>query len=211
MRCLKINRLLFIITLFFIVSCDDSPETNNEDCGVSSTFTDTRDGKIYDIIQIGSQCWFAENLNYETDDSWCFDENANECDIYGRLYELDDAINACPPGWHVPSNEEWEQLGEALGGLDISGGKMKETGISKWNAPNTGATNESGFTAIPAGFRGNGGFFGQKGTGAFFWSTTEEEVNANYKIYRSIGYTGQALEQHSHPANYGFSVRCIRN
>ncbi len=211
MQYLKINTFILVITLFFTISCEDDTKTAAGDCGTSSTFTDPRDGKTYNIVQIGSQCWFAENLNYETENSWCYDDNTNNCDVYGRLYELDDAVSACPPGWHVPSNQEWQQLGAALGGLDISGGKMKEAGLAHWLTPNTGATNESGFTALPGGVRSNGGQYGQQGKAAFFWSTTEEEINNYYVIYRSIGYTGVALEEHSSPRNYGFPVRCVRD
>ncbi len=97
-----------------------------EDAGI---FTDHRDGKCYKWIKIGSQIWMAENLNYlSSSGSWCYDDLISNCNIYGRLYDWETAMTACPIGWHLPSSEEWESLTLYLGGKKVAGGKMKETG-----------------------------------------------------------------------------------
>ena len=114
------------------------------------TITDSRDGQEYLTVKIGKQWWFAENLNYETENSWC-----HECETYGRMYRYEAAMKACPEGWHIPSVNEWKELITTLGGGDIAGGKMKST--EKWRTPNVGADNSSGFSAIPEPARGTRG------------------------------------------------------
>jgi len=145
--------------------------------GSTGTFTDPRDDQTYTTIDIGSQTWFAENLNYNTGDgnnnSWCYDNNGSNCDIYGRLYTWEAATSACPDGWHLPSDDEWTTLIDFLGGEDVAGGKMKETGTTHWNSPNAGATNSSGFTALPGGYRSTNGGFYDRGSFGIWWSATE--------------------------------------
>lgn len=94
----------------------------------------------------------AKNLNYETPNSFCFHDNALNCDSDGRLYKWEDA---CPTGRHLPTSGEWDVLVAELGGEDAAGGKMKTTGTTVWREPNTDATNESGFNGIPSGSRGS--------------------------------------------------------
>ncbi len=88
---------------------------------------DARDGQSYKTVKIGDQIWMAENLNYATDGSWCYDNDPANCAVYGRLYKRDVAINASPEGWHLPSGEEWETLADYLGGWEVAGNKMKST------------------------------------------------------------------------------------
>lgn len=89
----------------------------------------------------------AENLNYNPGSgSWAYDNDSSKAAIYGRLYSWPTARKACPQGWHLPSNVEWQTLADYLGGPAVTGGKMKEADTTYWNSPNTGATNESGFS-----------------------------------------------------------------
>lgn len=179
----------------------------------SGTFTDNRDGKTYRYIKIGTQTWMAENLNYTTGNSWC-----NQCETYGRLYDWETAKNACPSGWHLPSDNEWKQLEIYLG---MSSSNVDKTGCrgdgvsnklknsSGWNENGSG-NNSSGFTALPAGDRilSDGSFY-DLGLSAFFWSSTpggSERAWGRYLYY----YSGEVYRYCGHTA-YGFSVRCIKD
>jgi uncharacterized protein (TIGR02145 family) len=139
---------------------------------------------------------------------------------YGRLYNwfsVNDIRNIAPEGWHVPGPEEVKVLCDYLGGDDVAGGKMKETGNMHWLAPNTGATNESGFNAIPGGYRFTndsthhpiGGTFHSLGSNAFWWSATE-----SYQIYSWSGFVhvrfADIIRDFTHKT-YGFSVRCVKD
>lgn len=116
------------------------------------TFADKREGQIYYCIQIGDQLWMAENLAYKTNTGcWAYKNEENNVSIYGYLYNWETACNVCPEGWHLPSNDEFYILINYLGGSTIAGGKMKRTGTTYWKSPNAGATNSSGFTALPGG------------------------------------------------------------
>src|SRR3989344_2199999 len=125
----------------------------------TGTLTDFRDGKVYKTVKIGNQWWMSENLNYQIDSSWCYNNDPNNCDVYGRLYKWDDALNSCPTGWHLPDTNELNELANYLGGYSVAGGKMKEAGYEHWLPPNTGATNETGFSALPGGVRDPGDLF----------------------------------------------------
>ena len=115
----------------------------------------------------------------------------------------------CPTGWHLPSDAEWAQLTDYLGGGSVAGGELKETGTSHWRSPNTGASNESGFSALPGGFRLNHGAFISMGNKGFWWSASE--VNTNSANYRSIYYNVSFVNSFHLPKELGFCVRCIRD
>ncbi len=112
------------------------------------TFTDPRDGQTYKIVCIGDQVWMAENLNFKSDDSWCYADNPNNCEIYGRLYSSESVKSACPPGWHLPSVEEYEKLNN-LYPKGWGGAELKS--VTGWSEPNTGANNNSGWSGLPGG------------------------------------------------------------
>jgi len=180
-------------------------------------FTDPRDGQVYAFKNIGSQTWMAENLNYETSNSWWYDNSSANGDIYGRLYTYDAALTACPSGWHVPSDEEWKTLEMALGmsqseaddtgwrGTD-EGEKMKST--SGWYN-NGNNTNSSGFTALPGGSRYSNGSFQDFGGYGYWWSSTESsDAHAWDRGLHSVG--GQVY-RYGDSKTFGFSVRCLKN
>lgn len=124
---------------------------------------DPRDGQSYRLVTIGDQVWMAENLNYETMDSYCYDNEPVNCALYGRLYTWAAALFACPSGWHLPSKWEFESLITAVGGEEVAGQKLKATkGWTKYD----GIANEDtfGFSALPVG-----GY----GKSAFFWSSAD--------------------------------------
>jgi len=192
------------------------------------------DGNYYKAVMIGNQIWMTENLkvtHYRNGDAislvndntaWCnlttgaycnYNNDVNIATTYGRLYNwytVVDSRNLCPAGWHVPSNAEWDTLVTYLGGFSVARGKMKETGTSHWNSPNTGATNESGFTALPGGSRHeSSGSFEYIGTMGYWWSTTEySSVNAwirNLVHGDANAYTAGSSKK------MGFSVRCLKD
>jgi len=198
----------------------------------SGTFIDSRDGNEYNWVQIGDQVWMAENLAYLPSVNMVADgsedaagsyyyvygyDGTNVAEAkatdnyatYGVLYNWTAAMNACPDGWHLPSDAEWTELTDYLGGESVAGGKLKETGTTHWASPNTGATNETGFTALPGGDRyGNGTFFGV-GNYGHWWSATEG--NATYVWSRHMGYNFSDVYRGNYSKEVGFSVRCLRD
>jgi len=200
-------------------------------CG--SPFTDARDSKTYNTVQIGNQCWMAQNLNVGTRidgssnqannttlDKYCYNNSDAQCDVYGGLYQWDEMMNyttiagvqgICPPtgGWHLPTDAEWTSLTTFLGGESIACGKMKETGTTHWNSPNTGATNSSGFTGLPGGYRSTNGAFYNISYDGVFWSSSEGSTTNVWT--RGLDYYGTNVFRFSYDKGYGFSVRCMRD
>jgi uncharacterized protein (TIGR02145 family) len=115
----------------------------------------------------------------------------------------------CPQGWRVPNDSDWSVLVNYLGGLDVAGGKLKQEGTTQWSSPNTGATNESGFTALPGGFYDNQGNFNHLGLFGSWWTSSEGESNNAwaYDLY----YYGKELYHGKTEKVVGLSVRCIKN
>jgi uncharacterized protein (TIGR02145 family) len=175
----------------------------------SMSFTDSRDGKSYKTIKIGSQIWMAENLNYASTDSWCYDNVSANCLKFGRLYTFITARTVCPIGWHLPSYGEWSVIIDFLGGEKVAGGKMKSTGTTLWRTPNTGATNESGFSGLPGGYRDNPGEFLNLGSVGVWWSSSEYDDSSAWLLYLG-SYSGNVDRYHLNKG-YGLSVRCLRD
>jgi len=206
-------------------------------CGKS--FTDPRDGKVYSTVQIGTQCWFSQNLNVGTlidvlsnqtnnsiPEKYCYGNAEANCTIYGGLYQWDEVMNytspsdsnpshrqgICPAGWHLPSNAEWDQLVTFLGGETLAGGAMKEPGTTHWASPNGGATNSSGFTALGGGLMGTGGSqysFYYLFQNAYFWTSTL--VNESSYLSRSLDKNNGHIFFGYGPAINGYSARCVKD
>jgi uncharacterized protein (TIGR02145 family) len=189
-------------------------------------------GNVYEVVTIGTQVWMAENLKvtkfnngddipFVTDPtSWsnltspgyCWYVNTSETNEYGALYNwyTVNSGNLCPTGWHVPSDVEWTTLTNYLGGTSVAGGKLKETGTEHWMSPNTGATNETGFTALPGGCRDSNGVYTYMSTGGFYWSTTPVGVSTR-AWYRYLNYNEATISRLNNNKNTGYSVRCIKD
>jgi len=189
------------------------------------------DGNVYKTVSIGNQEWMAENLNVEhyrngdiipqvqdTDDwfklttgAWCYYENNSENGkYYGKLYNwyaVNDSRGLAPKGWHIPCDAEWIQLTDILGGKKVAGGKLKA--ISMWNNPNTGATNESGFTAYPRGLRDIFGYFSLLGEFGYFWSSSENEIIFAWYCELSYEYSGVIRDYYG--KNFGLNIRCVKD
>jgi uncharacterized protein (TIGR02145 family) len=143
--------------------------------------------------------------------------------IYGRLYTWAAAMNgaassnaipsgvqgACPVNWHMPSDTEWTTVVNYLGGDVIAGGKLKEAGTTHWQSPNAGATNESGFTALPGGYREADGTFYYLGYGSYWWGSME--IDANNVWSRSLVYNYSNIGRCNTNKTSGFYVRCVRD
>jgi uncharacterized protein (TIGR02145 family) len=200
-------------------------------CSECLPFTDIRDGKNYNTVVIGGQCWMAQNLNIGTKingsqdqtnnqiiEKYCYNDLESNCDIYGGLYQWNEAMQyvttagvqgICPAGWHLPTDAEWTTLTTFLGGESVAGGKMKETGTTHWASPNTGATNTSGFTALPGGYRYSNGSFSDLTNYTLFWSSSQ--YDASYSWNRYLSYTTSNVYRYSYYKMYGVSGRCLKD
>jgi len=184
-----------------------SCKTENDDRCEYKLLTDARDGKEYRIVKIGNQWWMAENLDYRTEHSLCYDGQKTYCVDYGSLYKKEDALVVCPTGWHLPSSNEWRELFAAVGGEKNAGLRLKS--IDGWRAGS--GIDAYGFSALPGGI--NHGYLGiTKGyvyllQGTFFWTSSENSIE-----YISVG----ASDQISIGSDYtwvdaAFSVRCVKD
>ena len=191
---------------------------------------DSRDGNLYSYKTIGTQVWMTENLAYlpsvvgpatesVTDpyyyvygyDGTVVDDAkaTSNYTIYGVLYNWTAALSACPPDWHLPSDAEWTILTDYLGGESVAGGKMKEAGFSHWTSPNIEATNESGFTALPGGYRYSDGQFYDFGVRGDWWSSTGDSTHLAWD--RSLRYHTSDVLRGNDSKEDGYSVRCLRD
>ena len=207
-------------------------KTETEDNCEYDSLTDERDGQTYKTVKIGSQWWMAENLNYETGNSYCYNNNSANCTKYGRLYTWAAAMDSvgtlttngkgcgykktcsptypvrgiCPEGWHLPSKTEFETLFTAVGGQDSAGTALKSTG--GWFNDGNG-TDAFGFSALPAGDRGSNGGCNYEGLNAYFWSSTEYDSNYAYNVLLYVNFDYAYLDYGN--KDYGFSVRCLKD
>jgi len=198
-------------TTFNFVACTDADNNN------------------YSIVQIGTQTWMAENLNVGTRinslvdqtsnsiiEKYCNSDNDSNCAVYGGIYQWDEAMQysttpgiqgICPTGWHFPTDGEWTILTTNLGS-DNEAAQMKETGTAHWLSPNTDATNSSGFTALPGGYRKLDGTFGGIGSVGSWGSSTEYDIYESY--YWDLDYSNYVFRNNWFKDS-GFSVRCIKD
>jgi uncharacterized protein (TIGR02145 family) len=204
------------------------------------TMTD-QDSNVYKTITIGTQTWMAENLrttkfrdgtempnicyglwNLSKNDAYCSYNNTTDAvsiATYGRLYNwytVTNSHNIAPEGWHVPTDAEWTTLITYLGGESVAGGKMKETGTTHWIAPNTNATNESGFTSLPTGARDSGGsnpepFFSFMGACGYYWSSTEPGPDYAVGDYCRLSCDNAAVYRYNNSKAEGFAVRLVKD
>lgn len=178
----------------------------------NGTFTDSRDGKNYKTVKIGTQTWMAENLAYKTSSGcWAYDNKEGNVATYGYLYDWKTAKNVCPTGWHLPSDAEWTQLTDYLGGEKVAGGKLKETGTAHWKSSNNGTTNETGFTALPGGSCFSSGAFFAIGGYGYWWSATEATEAGTAWFRTMFDYANDVARDYGFGEEMGLSVRCLRD
>jgi uncharacterized protein (TIGR02145 family) len=169
--------------------------------------TDVRDGNTYEVVEIGKQVWMAENLRYKNEYTVYVNNDDDNTEVYGYLYmtHIGSGEGVCPDEWHIPSRNDWFELIEYLGGSGVAGGKLKETGTQRWELPNQGATNSSGFTALPAG--------------SLSWEHLPEAFGNSARFFTSFygNYifldfdTDDVTVKAYHPSNEFYSIRCIRD
>ena len=250
----NMNKFVFctlnLAVLFFAACGDDSSSatrpsdessssvalSSSSTLSVTGNLLDSRDGQSYKTVVIGSQTWMAENLNYETANSYCYNDSAKYCDKYGRLYTWAAAMDsagtwssngkgcgvfetcsptypvrgACPSGWHLPTKAEFETLFTTVGGQSTVGIMLKST--SGWNNGCNG-TDAYSFSALPAGFREIFGMgYDSEGYRADYWSSTDDNNGWNGYAYHMGLYDsrdGAFLDLDL--KNSGYSVRCVKD
>jgi uncharacterized protein (TIGR02145 family) len=164
--------------------------------------TDTRDNKRYPAVKIGNHIWMAQNINYRAGNSWCYNDDKSNCDKYGRLYDWKTAASrACPGGWHLPTNAEWDELTKMLG-YDNAGRRLKSSNF--WNG-----IDDFSFSALPGGNRFYERFL-HVGSSGNWWTATECGNGKAYYRHMGSGFDN-VLEYCNDKVLHGFSVRCIKD
>jgi uncharacterized protein (TIGR02145 family) len=227
-------RILFSLFLALTLAALQS-SCKKEDIPASFIYGQITDfeGNAYKTVTIGSQTWMAENLKsiklndgtaiplVTSNNSWsnmttpayCYygNDSTTYKSYYGALYNWHTVATnkLCPSGWHVPTLGEWTTLNATLGVDTIAGGMLKEGGTAHWSYPNTHATNSSGFTALPTGYRFYNGSFQNFGISGNWWSSTA--ANSDAANYTFLVYSDGKLGKNSLDNTYGFSVRCVKD
>jgi len=181
---------------------------------IPNTFTDTRDGQTYKTVKIGTQTWIARNLNYQTDSSWCYENNADSCNKYGRLYDWNTAKMVCPAGWKLPDKDDWKRLvttveQKAVAVTLTSKALKSKVGWSDYNGKCVDCTDDFGFSALPGGKRYSDGHFAYAGGDGQWWTATEE-YNSDRAYSRSLCYNDHiGIEVNLGNKSASLSVRCV--
>jgi len=209
------------LVLSLLPTGNNNPKSNNNsmpEVDIYKPFTDSRDGKTYKAVTIGNKTWMAENLNYDTEGGKCYNNNPENCEKYGRHYNWTAAIKACPVGWHLPSNAEWDALYRIADGTsgkerpyksETAGGYLKAK--SGWNSQNGKSGNGEdayGFAALPGG-SGRAGAFHLLGENGYWWSATENNKGGAY--YRFMLYESDIAGWNSNSKDLLLSVRCLQD
>lgn len=227
---LRAHPLLGLVLLSIVLT--GCPPPVEDDPNQNTTVTDI-EGNIYKTVTIGTQVWMAENLKTTkyndgtsiplvTDNNawiklstpgfcWYNNDAVTNKSTFGALYNwyTVNTSKLCPTGWHIPNDTEWGILTTYLGGEAVAGGKLKETGTIHWVSPNTGATNETGFTSLPSGYRDGIGEFVNIGTFCYFLCNTE--INARDAWSRYIYFDITAVQRIGTWKYCGFSARCLKD
>ena len=215
------------------LSSTEGSSSSRSSEGTIGSITDSRDGQTYKTVTIGTQVWMAQNLNYETANSYCYNDNDSNCTKYGRLYTWAAAMDSvgtwstngkgcgfgrscslpsgniqgvCPEGWHLPTRTEWDTLFTAVGGSSIAGAKLMST--SGWSGDDIG-TDDFSFSALPAGFRDYNGHYHDEGDLLYIWSSTEFDRRRAYRM--DLLYFSDDVYLNIEDKDVGFSVRCLKD
>ena len=226
----KVSRPVFYKSSLFSVRCVKNSPGGGSSSSVAVIYGTpvTYEGDTYPTVVIGTQTWFAKNLNYAVEGSVCYDNDPAYCGTYGRLYNWSTAMalpsscnlgtcssqiqtkhrGVCPSGWHIPSNAEWSMLETAVGGSSTAGTKLKAA--SGWSSGN--GTNDYGFSALPGGEGLSGSRFNDVGDNGYWWSASEHEgLGGGFAYYRYMGYDGESTYFSYSGMSFLFSVRCLQD
>lgn len=211
---IKYFLILCSFPLYNISFCQQKENNQN-------TFTDPRDKQVYHTVRIGNMIWFKENLKYLTPKSDCYDDVSSNCEKYGRLYTLNDALSVCPGGWRIPTVKDWKKLKKIMG--EKSPAKIIEP--KEWLTEYAkDATNELGLSVLPAGRKDDktspsvtdmdGNLYSQLDTTATFWINDKTSKNpTHWHVFESGGKKHKPISTiHKHgspPEGVKFSVRCV--
>ncbi|MDR2583979.1 MAG: fibrobacter succinogenes major paralogous domain-containing protein [Fibromonadaceae bacterium] len=182
-----LKSIVFALPLL-ITSCD-------------SDNTDSRDGKKYGTVKIGDQIWMSENLNYAAEGSKCYGNEPANCQKFGRLYTWMLAQTACPKGWHLPSNDEWQILVNFTGGRNLKASRG-------WSGAGNGK-DTYGFSGLPGGYGISDGYFLNTGYIGYWWTSSED--NSDYAFSRDMVYDDETVYYNDNDKSNLYSVRCIKN
>ncbi|CAN5616250.1 fibrobacter succinogenes major paralogous domain-containing protein [soil metagenome] len=233
-----IIKCLTILELLMVVSCKkESATLQSLPVTVSGStevlLTEIDRARAISSIKIGTQRWMTKNLDVETyrngdripqvkdadewatltTGAWCYYNNdPDNGAIYGKLYNwyaVNDPRGLAPIDYHIPGNKEWTTLSAFLGGEAVAGGKMKEIGTAHWLAPNTDATNSSGFTGLPGGRRYDTGLFFAIGSQGMWW--TSNRIGPFDAWFRTLSYNFGGIGKANWLNLFGYSVRCVKD
>ena len=223
-----------LIVLFILLLQSNFAQENNELFQVLSETVTDYDGNVYKTVIIGEQIWMLENLKvthyrngtpirniYDNnkwsnaiDGAYCMvgNDSVEYKKIFGVLYNYYAVVNEnklSPKGWHIPTEQECMILFNYLGGVDVAGEKIKDNSLKLWKVKNPNATNESGYSGLPAGGRGRLGFAGEVGYYATWWSSTS--YDSLYAWHWGLYPEKKAIRYNAGHKASGFSIRCIRD
>ena len=219
-----------------VVLSSSTIDLGSEYDDVAKTLKDLRDNQIYRTATIGTQTWMAENLNFETEKSFCYDDVSRNCAKYGRLYTWAEAMDSvgtwsmngkgcgytvmcsptypvrgvCPKGWHLPTKEEWDTLFTAVGGSDVVAKELKST--NGWSGNGNGLDTYA-FSALPGGYKVDDNSslnYEDEGDYAYFWSSTEKAKNNYSAYYLYLRYNDDAYVSSGYKCRLN-SVRCVKD
>ncbi len=184
----------------------------------SITYTpmvDPRDDKVYWTLEIGGRTWMAQNLDHDIPGRSWYHDLSEKNRVHGLLYSGDDIVarqkEICPPGWHIPTQEEWMALIEALGGLKKAGQALKDASTMYWRSSNTPGTNASGMTMLPSGSRDSKPSFANLGKYGFAWTSTPSPKDPAFTMTIDLGFMRDAVVLSVGNPLWSYSIRCVKD
>ncbi len=203
------RNILFLAIVFFLLLIFGFYISSDE----KEDLVEDSEGNVYETIQLGEQIWLAENLKtaqHSEGESWCYKEKEENCEVYGRLYDLEAAMVACPEGWILPSDEDWKELENYIDDEEMLGAKLKS--LPLWDVRDDTEEkiknlDEYGLNFLPGGHYVEGYFYDQ-GRGAFLWSSTQQNNGSTWS--RSLLNSSNEFVRSLFTPEHAFSVRCLK-